>query len=102
MSIRPLLTGTIMIRRQTSKDKHQQPVFSELGPFPCRADETQRMIRTSDGQEAMSDALVFTVDEVRLTDQIKWHGRTRWSAILNIAIIRKRSGSVSHYEVWTA
>jgi len=102
MGIRPLLTGSMMVRRQTGKDKYQQPIFSELGPYPCRADETQRMIRTSDGQEAMSDAQVFTETEVRLTDQIKWGNRSRWSAILNIAIVRKRSGSVSHYEVWTA
>ena len=41
MGIRPLLTGSMMVRRQTGKDKYQQPIFSELGPYPCRADESR-------------------------------------------------------------
>lgn len=101
MSIRPLLTGQMALRRETGRDKYQQPIYEELGPFPCRVEETQKLIRSANGEQVIASAQVFAIDEVRLTDRIRWDGQD-WCPILNISVIRRRDNTVSHYEVWTA
>lgn len=90
-----------MLRRETGRDKYQQPQYEELGPFVCRVDETQKLIRSANGELVVASAQVFTADEVRLTDQIRWEGQG-WRYVLNVSVIRRRDNVISHYEVWTA
>jgi hypothetical protein len=64
------LNQTVTLQRQGAVDRYGQPTFTSV-TLPARVQQRMKMIRTSEGDQVVSDATVFLRPDVSPAPQVR-------------------------------
>lgn len=87
------LDTTATLKRWVSTDTYAEHTYTQT-TIPCRMDNGNRLVRTTEGQEIISTATVFTKDLVTTKDLINDR------IVLDVKIMAMLGEAPNHYEVF--
>lgn len=81
MSIASWLQQTVHVASVTGVDTYGKSVFGAPRAVRARVEGTRRLVRRTNGDEALANHVVYLLEEVRLTDRLWLPGKN--SALAN-------------------
>ena len=91
--INKYLDTTAILKRWASTDEYNEHTYTTI-TIPCRIDGATRLVRTVEGQEIVSTAVVFTKDLVTTKDLINDR------IVVDVKVMSFLGSGPNHYEVY--
>jgi len=94
--LREYLNQITTLKTVVGKDKYNKPTTTEK-TINIRWENKRRLIRNSQGKEVVSEAIIFTQEQVKPEDILVWQNRS-WE-IIGVSDIVDIDGNIQFYEV---
>ena len=91
--IMPYLNQTAVLKVYSGTNEYAENSHTAK-TIRCRIDDTNKLVRTSEGQEVVSSAVVYTNEVITVKDLVNDR------IVLSVKKQVMLDGSVSHYEAW--
>ena len=94
--IRQYLNQTVTLKTKGAVNTYNEPTYSSSS-IKARFEYKRKMVRTSTGEQLISEATCYTVTQVKPDDIISYDG-IDW-VVLTVSNEVDIFGNISHYEV---
>lgn len=88
MSIAAWLVNTVTVASVASVDKYGKPTYATARTVKARVQKSRKLLRRPGGEEALSQATIYTLEEVFLTDRV-------WLPGANTALLEQALSPIS-------
>jgi len=94
--IKNYLNQTAIWKRVVGQNMYGEPETEEQ-EIKVRWEGKRRLVRDKEGQEVVSEARVFCIEQVKPGDLLEYNDR-EWS-VISVSTVPGLDGEVNHYEV---
>jgi hypothetical protein len=93
--IEAYLNQNIILKTVTSINEYNEPIFT-TSTIKARLEYDRTMVKNEKGEEVVSEARLFTVNQIKADDVINYDGKDY--PIISVANMVGLEGNLSHYE----